>query len=458
MAARSGTRIGIALGDTEAVAVVLGKEGAPFATVKLSLGTEGVGPGADIGAELLRAFRELKAELEKITGGTTEGARAFVGLLPPLADARLITLPPMRKAEAEAVLSRDVARHFLGANRPRTVGIRLPRRNGRRGRGGRGIPAPVFAAAAPLALLEAAHSALGGAGWQCDSFSAAHGTWLKAAAALKGTPVTSVLAVVGPTAHLLRVERGDPVVARQVSGSDPSGVVKALGSGPGRVLVLAGSTEFEEFRGPLGAAGFTPVRDTGERSRVQEVTASFAGSAELELVPPSLASHRKEKGRRTAMALGAGAVALILATLGAQMWGVRRELEAVQAERASIRAEVAPLLLARDSLNGLVTQVQSMAELSSNSPVWTRSLVELAALLPMDTYLTGFFASGDTVEIEAAGAQAGEAIQALREAGLFQEIRLQGVVERDMEDGETVVERFRLWGRLPPAGKGDEGS
>ena len=131
---------------------------------------------------------------------------------------------------------------------------------------------------------------------------------------------------------------------------------------------------------------------------------------------------------------------------------------ALRGRRASIESEVAPLRAARDSLNSLNTQIRSMEELSRTSPVWARSLVELAALLPEDTYLTSFFASGDTVELEAAGAQAGEAIQALREAGLFREIRLQGLVERELEEGETVVERFKLWARLPSLGGEGEGS
>jgi Tfp pilus assembly protein PilN len=149
------------------------------------------------------------------------------------------------------------------------------------------------------------------------------------------------------------------------------------------------------------------------------------------------------------------AAALFIASLGVNYWGAQRELAAVRAERAAIRADVAPLLLARDSLNTLKTQVQSLEEVSRSTPVWTRSLVELTALLPENTYLTGFFASGDTVELEAAGAEAGPAIQALRQAGIFEEIRLQGLVERELEEGETVEERFTLWARLPaPDGEG----
>jgi hypothetical protein len=170
-----------------------------------------------------------------------------------------------------------------------------------------------------------------------------------------------------------------------------------------------------------------------------------------------MASDRREKTRKTGFQLAGAAVVLILASLAAQLWGAHRELGMVRGRRAAIQADVAPLLQARDSLTGLRTQIESMDQLSMNTPVWTRSLVELAALLPMDTYLTGFFASGDTVELEAAGAKAGEAIQALSEAGLFEEIRLQGLVERDLEEGTTVIERFRLWARLPQR-KGGGGS
>jgi len=223
-------------------------------------------------------------------------------------------------------------------------------------------------------------------------------------------------------------------------------------------LVLATPPVFEDLSAGLARSGLTASRDPEGWPGAEESTAGRAATAVLELVPPSLAGERKKKGRRNTAGLVGAAVVLVLASLGAHLWGAYRELGALRERRASIESEVAPLRAARDSLNNLNTQIQSMEELSRSSPVWARSLVELAALLPEDTYLTSFFASGDTVELEAAGAQAGEAIQALREAGLFQEIRLQGLVERELEEGETVVERFKLWARLP-SGRGEgEGS
>jgi len=451
MAGRNGMRIGIALGAEEVTGVVLGKRGAPFAKVGVSLGPE----TKDSGAELLRAFSELKRELEKATGGSTDGASVFIALLPPLADARLVPFPPMRKAEVESVLGRDVARYFLGANRPRVVGVRIPRGNGTETGDGDGSSVSVLAAAAPLRFLETARSALGSVGWRGVSFSAAHGAWLESAASVKGSQLRSVVAVVGPTAHVLRLDGGDVVAVRQLSASDSEEVSVAAGGGPGQVLVVASPQTFDSLKAALVSSGLSVLRDPDGWPGAEELTAGRAGLASLELVPPTLAGERAEKGKRASVGLAIAAVALILASLGAQLWGAHRELGAVREQRSSIRAEVAPLLEARDSLNSLLTTVSSLEELSRSSPVWTRSLVELTAALPQDTYLTGLFASGDTVEIEAAGAKAGEAIQLLREAGLFEEIRLQGLVERELEEGETVVERFRLWARLPNEGGGE---
>ncbi|MFH1763893.1 MAG: PilN domain-containing protein [Gemmatimonadota bacterium] len=454
MAVRNGIRIGIALGDSEVVGVILGGKSAPTAKVAVSLGDE----GPEVGAELRRAFGELKAALEAASGRSTGGALVYLALLPPLADARLVPFPPMRKSEVEAVLARDVARYFLGVKRTRVVGVRLPKGNGNGARREEGPAIPVLAAAAPLGLLEATRSALGQTGWRSASFSVAHGAWLESALSAKGAPAKAVVSVIGGTAHVLRLEGADPVAVRQVPSVELAAIADAVGEGGGRVLVLATPQAFGDLSAVMAKRGLTAFRDPEGWPASEEGTAGRAGATDLELVPPTLAKERRDRGRRNAVSLVGAAVVLILASLGAQLWGAHRELGAVQERRASIRPEVAPQLAARDSLNGLTTQIQSMEELSRGSPVWTRSLVELAALLPENTYLTGFFASGDTVELEAAGAQAGEAIQLLREAGIFREIRLQGLVERELEGGETVVERFKLWARLPPAGGEGGGS
>lgn len=453
MAGGNGIRIGIALGDQALTGVFLRKKlGSPCTTVPLSLDPEGL----ESGAELTRAFSQLKASLEDEAGTSTDGASVTTALLPPLADARMVSLPPMREAEAMSVLERDVARYFLGANRPRVVGGRLPKGKVRHVRRGEGQPLPVLAAAASLSLVEAVRSAISSVGWRGVAFAPGHGPWLRAATSVRGSEITSVAAVMADTVHLLRLEGGDPVAVRQIARSDSKAVAEA--AGPGRVLVLASPECFENLHPALVGAGLTPFRDPRGWAGAEESTAGWVESSGLELVPPSLAQERKERGRRTVAALAGLTAVFILSSLGVSLWGTHRELASIQSDRESIREQVAPLLEARDSLDGLRTRLESLQGVSRSAPIWTRSLVELAALLPHDTYLTGLFASGDTVEIEAAGSEAGEAIQLLREAGLFQEVRLMGLVERELEEGETVVERFRLWARLPDRSGEGEGS
>ena len=90
MARGNGLKIGIALGAESAVAVVMGKKGAPIARVPVSL--EGEASGFDV--DIARGLATLKRQVEESGMGPTDGASVHVALLPPLADARLIPFPP----------------------------------------------------------------------------------------------------------------------------------------------------------------------------------------------------------------------------------------------------------------------------------------------------------------------------------------------------------------------------
>lgn len=451
MAGNRGMKIGIALGDRTAAAVLLGRRRGPSARISFA-------PLADpaaAGAVLAAVARDLKASLESAGAGDTSGASVRVALLPPLADVRLVPFPPMRRREMEEVLARDVGRYFVGVRGPQVVGVRMP--PGRRASPAseKGEFPSMLAAAAPSVLLEALRGALEEVGWRCESFSAAQGAWIELAGEVgKGgeSSARAVVAVVGDAAHLFRFGGSLAGVekVRQVLIRDRAELARAIGEGPGQALVLASSGSFDSIQEALSQKGWNAVRDPDGWREIEEGTAARVTAASPSLVPFSLARERRERTWKLARVLVGTAVVLLLGSAVAQFWGAHRELSALRSRRADLREEVLPLLSARDSLEELRNRARSMAKLSEESPLWTRSLVELAAVLPPDAYVTGFYASGDTVEIEAAGTRAGEVIQALREAGLFQELKLQGVVEREMKEGETVVERFRLWGRLPP--------
>jgi hypothetical protein len=437
-----GLRLGIAVGPARAVATVLGPNQALFASEPLHLSDD----NSSAAAELFRVFVRLAERLEEVGAGPTDDAQIHLSLLPPLADTRLVEFPPLRQEELMAVLRRDVARYFLGGVGPQVVGVHTGRR-GSNGGGGQ----PVLVAAAALSLLEAASEAAVQIGWSLESVGPAQGAWLSAAGDAGSKARRAIIAIEGPTAYLMRLEGGVAVAVRQVPSSDLPGVAEALGDGPGRVLVLGPHGAEQVLADRCSSAGWVvdPVPGgVAGRSDPLEVAAMWADRSVLELVPPTLVARRDSRRRLKAVRLGIAAAALVVAAGGAKLWGTHRELDAVRADRLEIADRVEPLILARDSLQRLRDRIQATEDLWAHTPRWTPVLVELASLLPSDSHLTALFASGDTIELEAAGSRAGEAIQALRAAGLFQDVRLQGVVERELENGETVVERFRVGARL----------
>ena len=145
---------------------------------------------------------------------------------------------------------------------------------------------------------------------------------------------------------------------------------------------------------------------------------------------------------------GVAAVLLLIVAAALEFWGTNRELAAVRARRAEIRSEVMPLVDTRDAINRMNERTEAIRVLEREAPRWTRALFDLSLLLPSDSYITSLITRGDTLVIEATGTRAGEAMQALRRSGSLEDIRLEGLVERELEDGSTAVERYRLSARL----------
>jgi Tfp pilus assembly protein PilN len=435
----STSKLGIAIGRDALVAVVRSGAAGQSATVAIEWPDRADG----VPAVLAAAFAELKARL----GAGFDDANVDIALLPPLADARLVPLPPLSKREAEAVIQRDAARHFVGGAVARAVAVLQPPA---------GVAAvegthPVLAAAAPVATLEAARAAATEVGWLVNSIVPAHGAWLAGPEkgwAANGT--RAVFAAHGDAVHVMRIEGETLRGVRRVPASLMPEVVGAAGTGPGRAIVCGEPGRRETLSRAVAAAGWTLADDAARSRSSAEVAALRAGRSPLELVPPSLTAERWRRSRRIGQRLAAAALVLIACAAAIEYWGVQRELHAVRDRRAAIRADVAPLLTTRDSINEMESRTAAIREIEQSAPRWTRALFDLALLLPADAYLTSVRTRGDTLVIEGSGASAGEAMQALRRAGSLRDFRLEGIVERELEDGSTAVERFRLSARLKP--------
>jgi len=375
---------------------------------------------------LTAAFRALH---ERLASAAPRGVRLV--LLPPLVDVRLVELPPLRRQEAEAVLRRDPRRYFLNGGELRVVGV------GERPRGAGG---PVLAAAASVALVDGLRTAATAAGWRVDRVAAAHGAWLAAARAAGAERavigLADMLYVVGGTADRITTLRRLP----------PGALEELAAPRPDRGLVLADDAE---IRRALGAAlpGSAAGADGSDPARA---AARHAHRAAPELLTPGHALALRAGARARAALLAAAAILLVIGAAALELWGAERELDAVRQRRAALRAAVAPLLVLRDSMDALAERTAAVGALATAVPAWTPALLDLALLLPEDAHVEGLRTAGDTLVADVVAGRAGAALQALRSAASLRDVRLRGVVDREMSQGSTARERFTLTARVVP--------
>ncbi|MEX1183303.1 MAG: hypothetical protein WEF86_08695 [Gemmatimonadota bacterium] len=427
------TRIDIAIGAERLT--VVARHGAAVHTAELELPA-----GGDIAAALPALFAEVRARLEAAFGDVGS-ASVSVALLPPLAETRLLQLPPLRNAEAATVVRRDAGRWFASVPAPRISAVHLQR--ARRGQ----AAAPVVAAAAAGPLVDAVLDAAEQAGWGCGAIAPAHAAWIAAAHVATGT----IVALHDGIAHVIQLRGGAAVVLRRIPADAIAEITGAVVE-TGAVVVFAPAAGHAILTRALAAADRTVA---GPALDAAAAAAQHAHEAGLGLVPSSMAAVRRESERRLALRLAAAALIVFASSAGLELWGAQRELDAVRRQRAGIRAQVGPLLAAHDSVERLDARVAAIESLDRAVPRWTGALFELAMLLPPESHVTRLHATGDTLRVDAQGERAGAALQALRGASTLQEARLVGAVDRELDDGATALERFRISARLAPRPEGN---
>jgi hypothetical protein len=302
---------------------------------------------------------------------------------------------------------------------------------------------------------------VGAAGWRVGTVGAAYGAWTAAAAgavaaAPKGPALRAVVAVEAGTAHVLQLAGGAVSALRRLPAGALDEVVAAAGAEvgtvaeAGTVAVFADATSRDALADRFRAAGWTVAAPPWSAA---EAAARYAHAAGPRLVAAAAVAEQRRLERHGAVALAAAAVVLVIGAGIVELWGARRELDAVRGRRAEIRAAVQPLLALRDSMDAYAADAAGIDALAAAAPRWTGALFDVAMVLPSETHLTRLYATGDTLIVDAAGARAGAALQALRAAGTLRDVRLIGVIDRELADGATAVERFRLSARLAePAG------
>jgi hypothetical protein len=398
-------------------------------------------------------------ELSRSLG--VNGGRLDVALMPPLTEIRRLELPPMGETELRMLLSRNATRYFVGARAAQLVGTAVaPGRTATSDAPGRagGLLAGVMAAATPARLVAAMHAAAREAGWTIDAVSPAEGAWCSAATAL--WPATSrqtshLLVCTDDRTELLQIEQGKLAGLRLFRGgaADATLVAEAIVTGDtskkSRVAAVGAVAPRTDLARALASAGLTvssPPAEWAERADHSDLLAAeFAGpnAAPLLRSEATLASKR-EQARRTVVRVLTAAAVLLLIAGGLTLWGAKRQLRAVQADRAAIKPLISATLVGRTSVENAFRQLAALAATQRAAPQWSDVISNLAVHLDENSYLTSLRARDDSLLVEGIAVSAARAFDSMFQTPGLVSVKAAAPVRRESPQGGPALERFTI--------------
>jgi hypothetical protein len=442
--------LGVALSATELCVVQRGGSGARANAWRLPLQPlNGDGSGWPA---LTAALNELSRSLG-VSGGRLE-----VALMPPLTEIRRLELPPMGETELRMLLSRNATRYFVGARAAQLVGTSVAP-----GRSADALTA-VMAAATPARLVAALHAAAREAGWIVDAVSPAEGAWCSAATALwpAASRNTSHLLVCGEDrTELLQIDQGKLGGVRRFRGgaADAALVAEAIGpaaaSQKSRITAVGAGMQRKELTRALAAAGLTvtaPPSEWAERAdHADLIAAEFAGpnAAPLLRSEATLASKR-EQARRTIQRIAAASIVLLVLASGLTLWGAKRQLRAVQADRAAIKPLISATLVGRTSVENAFRQLAALAATQRTAPQWSDVISNLGVHLDDHAYLTSLRARDDSLLVEGIAVSAARAFDSMYQTPGIAGVKAAAPVRRESPQGGPALERFTIGAVVAP--------
>ena len=435
-----GGRVGNALSATELCVV---ERGGPLGrpSVRRLVLDRMNGDNGAIWPSLADALREVAR-----TSG--HGDMLAIALMPSVCEVRHLELPPMRDQDMRVLLTRSAARYFAGARTPQIIGIATgPRR-------AKGTAASVVSAAAPSRLVTAIFSAARDAGWQVESVSPAEGAWAAAAGELwpaSARERSPLLVLHDDHTDLLQLEAGRLAGVRRfrAGNADEGPIADAIVATTRKVAVIGASG----LRNPLAAAlarrgialvaAPSPWQEQFDAPDV--VAAAFAGTAAVPLLEgDDVRAARDSELHRAVRWAAASAAGLLLLAAAFELWGVHRELAAVQAQRAALRSQVAATLVGRTSVETAFRQLATLAAEQRTATQWSAVVAGLSAKLDEETYLTAFRGRADSVVVDGLATRAALAFDAVeRTTGLIG-VHAAAPVRREAPSGGPALERFTI--------------
>ena len=395
----------------------------------------------------------LTAALRDLAKGSSAGTLS-IALAGTLVEVRALDLPQLREDESRSLVTRNAQRYFVGARGLQLVAIAASRK------GGAGDP--TIAAAAPMRLILAVHAAARDSGWTIASIVPADSAWASAACALwpAFAQRDAHLVVLQPDhTHLVHLRDGHVSGVRRFRAgvADASRIAEALrGSGNPRVGAVGSAESRKELTRVLSAAQISVSGPSAHFVEVAEqpdrLAATYAPTArDLPLRTEDMRATDRERARRFASGIGAAAVVLLLLAGVIELWGVRRALDKVAAERATLRPQLATTLVGRTSVETAYRQLATINASERTTPQWTLALVHIAQQLNSDAYLTAFRGRGDSIIVEGIADHAASVFTDLEKTRGLSRIGAAAPVRREAPSGAEPTERFTIAAHLGDA-------
>jgi hypothetical protein len=407
-------------------------------------------------------------ELSRALG--VNGGRLEVALMPPLTEIRRLDLPPMGDSELRQLLSRNAARYFVGARSAQLIGTTMaPQRQS-------GPVGGVMAAAVPLRLVAALHIAAREAGWTVDAVSPAEGAWCSAASAL--WPATSrqashLLVCGEDRTELLQLDQGRLSGVRRfrAGAADAALVADAIGPVPpsqkspslSRITAVGVGAQRKELARALASAGLTvsaaPAEWAERADHPDLLAAEFAGpnAAPLLRSEATLAS-RREEAARVVKQMAAATVVLLMLAGAFTLWGAKRQLHAVQAERAAIKPLISATLVGRTSVETAFRQLSSLAAAQRSAVQWSGIIAGVSAHLDDHAYLTSMRGRDDSLLVEGIAVRASKAFDSFAATPGLSGVHAAAPVRRESPQGAPAVERFTIAALVKNPGAASSGA
>ncbi len=417
--------LGAAVGEDGLTVVVAGRRlGRGLVPREVRRRPLSAGPEGDRWPELRDALSELRTGL-----GLDGDARPeiHVALLPTLALTRVVDLPTADREALRKLARREADRHFLSVpDDPVADAWSLERR--------RGEPSPCVLACAGGSTARAVAGAVASAGFRPGLTTA--GAWTAAEAAT-----------------VLDEELRDGRIRLRL-GAD--GDASDLTLEEGRLAAVRPGTR--------GAGAVADGAEAGERGRTVDEAHPLAGLDAPALAAfgalvapeegPSLAPPEPRaawrRRRRARAGLMAGAAAAVLIAAGwLHLWGLDRELAAVEARRAAVAGAVEEAEAARSAALRLEELLGGIAALPRPGPAWSRVVAEVGRRMPASAHLRVLDAGAeDGVRLAGTARSPSALVPRLEASPLFRDVTLASVSRSagGSGDGDAFEITLRLSG------------